>query len=227
MNSTRKAERVAGLLYLLQIPLGVFGIMYISKFLVKPGNVSATISNILAHESMFRLSIVSAILCALITVATAFYIYKILRNVDVTIAKTIVIFTLIVTPISLLNELNNVAVLLLIKNTTIVNSFSDTELQSMILFFLELHKYGMQIIGIFFGLWLLPMGYLVIKSNFIPKIIGVLLLITCFGYLFDFTTFFLFPEIEFVVSEYTWLGEVLMVLWLLTKGINLKNQIQY
>ena len=93
----------------------------------------------------------------------------------------------------------------------------------MVLVFLDLHKYGLQIAGIFFGLWLLPMGYLIFKSTYIPKIIGILLMVTCLGYLADFIIFFLFPDTQIVVSEYTWLGEVLMLLWLLIKGVNIKR----
>ena len=120
--------------------------------------------------------------------------------------------------ISILNELNNIAVLILIKNHEINSGLSANEIQSLVLLFLRLHEYGMQLIGIFFGLWLLPMGYLVIKSNYIPKLIGILLLLTCLGYLFDFLTFLFFADFKIVLSEYTWLGEVLMVLWLLVRG---------
>jgi hypothetical protein len=227
MNSIKTTARIAGFLYLLQIPLGVFGIVYVPKLLVLPENMSATVSNILANEFLFRSSIVSAILCALITVATAVFIYKVLKPVNKAYAKMIVIFTLIVAPISMLNELNNVAILLLLKNPEITTMFSTGQVQSMVSLLLDLHKYGIQIVGIFFGLWLLPMGYLVIKSNYIPKIIGYLLIVTCCGYLIDFTAFFLFPNFGIIISEYTWLGEVLMVLWLLIKGVKLEQFEKY
>jgi hypothetical protein len=93
----------------------------------------------------------------------------------------------------------------------------------MVLMFLDLHQYGLQIAGIFFGLWLFPMGYLVFKSTYIPKVIGVLLIVTCVGYLVDFATFFLDLNFPIIVSEYTWLGEVLMVLWLLIKGADIQK----
>ncbi len=218
MNTNKNTARTAGFFYLLQIPLGVFGIMYIPGFLVIPGNVPATVSNILANEFLFRLSIVSAILCALITVLTAIFISKILKPVNESWAKLITLFAALAAPISMLNELNNVAVLLLVKNSFVVSGYSENQVQSLLSLFLELHKYGMQIIGIFFGLWLFPMGYLIIKSNYIPKIIGILLLVTCCGYLIDFTTFFLFTDFKIKFSEYVWLGEVLMVVWLLIKG---------
>lgn len=221
--SIKATARIAGLLYFLQIPLGVFGIIYIPQVLFVPNDLSATISNILANESMFRMSVVSAIVCALVTVLTAYFIHKVLRPVDKTLARLIVIFTCIVTPITMLNELNHIAILLILKNNEIKAAFSTNQIHSAIRFFIELHHYGLQIANIFFGLWLLPMGYLVIKSGYIPKIIGYLLLLTCFGYLIDFTAFYLFPDFNFKLSEYTWLGEVLMVLWLLLKGVKLEE----
>ncbi len=227
MKSVKTTARVAGLLYLLQIPLGVFGIVYIPKQLIAKGDLASTISNIASNEFLFRLSIVSAILCALLTIGTAVFIAKTLRSVNRHYAKWIVIFTLLVAPITLINELNNVAILHLIKNTDKVVNFPTNEVKSLVGLFLNVHEYGIKIIDIFFGLWLLPMGYLIIKSNYIPKIIGFLLLITCCGYLIDFTTFFLLPDFNVVVSEYVWLGELLMVLWLLIKGVDAEQYAKY
>ena len=221
MPSIERTARIAGFLYLLQIPLGVFGIVYVPKSLIVIGNSEKTVSNILANEFLFRLSIVSAILCALVTIATAVYIYNVLKPINKRHAKWIVIFTLIVAPITMLNELNNVAVLVLLKYPQFSPAFTSDQLYNMVSIFLDLHHYGLQIAGIFFGLWLLPMGYLVFRSTYIPKVIGIFLIVTCLGYLIDFTTFFLYPNFPVIVSEYTWLGEVLMVLWLLIKGVNI------
>lgn len=227
ISSIKRTARIAGFLYLLQIPLGVFGIVYVPKSLIVIGNSEKTVSNILANEFLFRLSIVSAILCALVTIATAVYIYNVLKSVNKKKAKWILLFTLIVAPITMINELNNVAVLVLLKYPQYSPAFSSDQLYNMVSIFLDLHQYGLQIAGIFFGLWLFPMGYLVFKSTYIPKVIGILLIITCIGYLIDFTTFFLFPRFPIIVSEYTWLGEVLMVLWLLIKGVNSKKFVKW
>ena len=91
------------------------------------------------------------------------------------------------------------------------------------MYFLNLHEAGYMIAQIFFGLWLLPLGYLVYKSGFMPKIVGILLIVACFGYLFDVFTFFLVPNFELVISEYTFVGELLMLLWLLIKGVNVEK----
>lgn len=223
ITSIKTTARIAGFLYLLQIPLGVFGILYVPKMLMGTGNMATTAFNILDNEFLFRLSIVSAILCALVTIGTALYIYKVLKYVNENYAKWILLFALIATPISMLNELNNIVVLLLLKSHEYATIFTPGQLHNLISIFLDLHKYGHQIAGIFFGLWLLPMGYLVFKSTYIPKVIGIFLIVTCLGYLIDFTTFFLYPNFGIIISEYTWLGEVLMVLWLLIKGVNVEK----
>lgn len=222
MNTIKSTARIAGLLYLLQIPLGVFGILYLPVQIVDRGSWGNTVSNLLAHETTVRLSIVSAVLCALVTVATAHYIAKVLSPVDRRYARLIRLCTLVAAPLTLANELNHVAVLLLLDQPLMLENFSEAQLQAGVSFFLQLHAAGMQLIGIFFGLWLLPMGYLVIRSGYIPKVIGYFLLLTCAGYLADFFIFFLFPSGHLVISEYTWAGEVMMVGWLLVRGINEK-----
>lgn len=219
MKSMKKTARIAGLFYLLQIPLGVFGIMYIPKALIVPGDWQQTSDNILSNEFMFRLSMVSAILCAFVTVITAIYIRKVLAPVNPRYAKAIYVFALLVVPITLINELSNAGVLLLVKHSLGSQAFTPSQIQELVSVLLSVHAFGMQLIGIFFGLWLLPMGYLVITSTYIPRIIGYFLLLTFVGYILDFVFFFLLPSVPVVLSEFTWLGEVMMVSWLLAKGV--------
>jgi hypothetical protein len=221
----KKTARIAGILYLLQIPLGIFGILYIPESIVVPDNLPATVSNILNQEFLFRLSIVSALICSLVTIATAVYLCQLLKPVHKTYARAIVLFTILAAPITMINELNHIAVLLLAQKYSSVSAWTMApENAALFSLFLELHSYGVQITGLFFGLWLLPMGYLVIRSKYIPAVIGYFLLLTCLGYLVDFTNYFLFPQLHLVVSEYTWVGEVMMVMWLLLKGV---KQIEY
>ena len=213
MNPNRIA-RIAGFLYLLLIPLGVLGIIYIPSTLVVSGDMATTASNIMASEGLFRLGIVSALLVQLVNLAVVLFLYKLLKPVNSSIALLMVIFILLAVPIAMLNELNNAAVLLLLSNAE--------PSHSLMALFLDLHEYGIQIAGMFWGLWLFPMGYLVFKSNYIPKIIGVLLMIGCFGYLADAFTFILFPDLGVTFSEFTFIGEVLLPLWLLIKGVNVE-----
>ena len=221
MNPNKKIARLAGLFYFLQIPLCTFGVLYVSKALIVQGNPASTAHNILAHESLFRLSIVSALLGALDTIVTGVFLYKLFRHVNKSHAKILLACTLVVGPIAMFNELNKAIALLLLKSPTYLSAFSAIQLQTISYAFLDLHKYGIQIAGIFWGLWLFPMGYLVIQSKFIPKIIGIFLLIGFIGYMIDFITFFMFPNFGVIVSEFTFLGEVMMVFWLLIKGVKM------
>jgi hypothetical protein len=215
MNSIQKTARITGLLYLLLIPPSIFSIIYVPSVLIVPGNVSATVSNITAHEMLFRLSIVSALVVQLVNIFVVLLLFKLLKPVNKIHAMFMVIFLLLGVPIALINELNQFAVLLLLNGAD--------KSQTLVSLFLYLHKQGIFIAQIFWGLWLLPMGYLVFKSGFLPKIIGVLLMIGCFGYLIDSFAFFLFPNLNLKVSQYTFIGEFLIALWLLIKGIDVKK----
>ena len=170
----QRTARTAGLLYLLLEPLGILGILYVPETLFVPGDIAATAANIKADETLFRLSIVGAILVQVVNLFVVLYLYKLLRPVNQNMALFMVIFILLAVPIALLNELNNGAVLFIL---------SQPEPSLTLLgLFLDLHEFGIQIAGVFWGLWLFPMGYLVFKSNYLPKVIGLLLMIGCFGY---------------------------------------------
>jgi len=207
--------RFAGFLYFLLIPLGVFGIIYVPSTLIVDGDITSTVSNIASNESLFRLSIAAALLAQLVNIAVVLFLYKILAPVSKTAARVMVLFSLLAVPIAMFNELNNGAVLLLLDDAG--QSLAQVSL------FLNLHEYGIQIAGIFFGLWLFPMGYLVFKSTFIPKVIGILLIIASIGYLADSFIFFLNPGFEPVISEFTFVGEAAMTFWLLIVGVNAKK----
>ncbi len=215
MNSINKTARITGALYLLLLPLGILGILYVPAALIVPGDAPATANNIMANEALFRLSIVSALLVQVVNIFVVLFLYKVLKPVNKNMARLMVIFILLGAPIAMLNELNRGAVLLLLHS-------ADQSYALMTLFF-ELHEYGITIAGIFWGLWLFPMGYLVFKSNYIPKIIGILLMIGCFGYLIDSFTFLLFPNWGVTISQFTFIGELLLPLWLLVKGVNVKQ----
>ncbi|MCL4262030.1 MAG: DUF4386 family protein [Anaerolineae bacterium] len=230
MNSSKKNARsplvyarTAGVLYLLLAPLGIFGILYVPMTLIAPGDAAATANNVIASESLFRLSIVAALMTQLVNLLLVLLLYKLLKPVNKQIAVLMVIFLLAAVPIAMLNELNQVVVLLLLSGAEYLTVFTAVQLQSLSLLFINLHEYGIYIAGIFWGLWLFPMGYLVFRSGFLPRILGVLLMIGCFGYLIDSFTAFLLPGFGVEVAAFTFWGEVLLPLWLLIKGVNVER----
>jgi hypothetical protein len=86
--------------------------------------------------------------------------------------------------------------------------------------FLDLHEYGVHIAQVFWGLWLFPLGYLVFKSRFLPRLLGALLMIGCVGYLIDVGIAVLLPDLDVTVSQFTFIGELLLPLWLVIKGVD-------
>lgn len=211
-HSVQKTAKIAGALYLLLIPLGILGIIYVPATLFVSGDIASTISNIAANELLFRLSIVSAFLVQLVNIFVVLYLYKLLKPVNQSHALLMVLFILLSLPITFVNEIFHIAVLVLLN--------SAEPSHQLVSLFLELHQHGIFVSHIFWGLWLFPMGYLVFKSGFLPKIIGILLMIGCTGYLIDSITHFLLPNFGFTFSEFTFVGELLLPLWLVIKGVD-------
>ena len=221
MNANKTA-RIAGFLYLLLAPLGFFGGMYIPSLIV-PGNAAATVSNIMSHTWLFRFSILSALLTPIVTFLVAFYLYQLFKAVNKNQAVLMVVCTLAALPIAMLNELNHFAVLLLLNSADYLAAFGVNQSYSQVMFFLDLGHYGAEITAIFWGLWLLPLGYLIIKSKYIPNLIGILMIVAGLGYLVDSVSLFLLPTRNIDISQFTFIGEVLLLLWLLIKGVNIEQ----
>jgi len=198
--------------------------MYVPSILIVPGDAATTANNIMASESLFRLSIVSALILQIVNLLLVLVLYKLLKPVNKNHAVLMVIFFLVSVPITMLNELNQFAALLLLSGADYLTVFTTDQLQALVPLFLDLHEYGITIAGIFWGLWLFPMGYLVFKSGYIPRILGILLMIGCFGYLIDSFAIFLLPNYEVNIAIFTFWGEVLFPLWLLIKGVNVQQR---
>jgi hypothetical protein len=218
-----KLARIAGLLYVLLIPLGVFGIIYIPGSFIVSGDGAATASKIMANETLFRFSIVSALLTQLVNLVLVLFLYKLLKPVNKNLAVLMVVFIIVAVPIAMINELNNIIVLLLLNGDGYLSVFSSEQLHSVVLLFLDLHEYGIYLAGIFWGLWLFPMGYLIYKSGFIPKIIGVLLIIACVGYLLDSFIYIMMPDFSFAFSEFLFFGELAISFRLLIMGVDVEQ----
>jgi len=193
-----------------------------SPNLIVPGDAVATVNNIMASESLFRLSIGSALLIQIGHILLVLVLYKLLKPVNKNHALLMVIFYLVGVPIAMLNELNRFAVLLLSSGADYLTAFTAGQLPAQVMLFLDLHERGFFIAGIFWGLWLFPFGYLVFKSGYIPRVLGILLIIAGLGYLIDFVTFFLFPNFP-PIRQFTGWAELVWPFWLLIKGVNVEQ----
>jgi hypothetical protein len=219
-TSPLKIARTAGFLYLIQAILGIFSLMYVTSSLIVSGDVAATIHNITASESLFRLGIVSNILVPTVGIFYVLFLYRLLKPVRKDISVLMVVLALIGVPIGIFNEFTQLGVLQLLSGADYLAVFTTAQLQALAYLFLRLHSYGISLAFIFSGLWLLPLGYLVYTSGFLPKILGVLLIIGGFGYLIDVFAEFLFSDSNLKIGLITGLSEILFLLWLLIKGVN-------
>lgn len=227
MSSPKKLARLAGVLYLILIVLGMFSYLFVSSKLIVPEDTSKTIDNIISSEFLFRSGIVSWLVSETVFLLLASVLYLLLKPVSKNIASLMMVFVMVAVPISFLNELNKLAPLLLLSGADYLSAFASDQLNALVMFFLHLHEYGVHIDGMFFGLWLLPLGYLVFKSGFLPKIIGILLIIGFLGYMIDFFTFFLIPDFNATIEplfQITAIGEFLMAFWLLIKGVKISEK---
>jgi hypothetical protein len=218
--SLRRVARLAGLLYLVGSVTGVFGILY-GPSLVVPGDAAATASNMVASEALFRLSIVSALLDQVIFVFVALALYQLLKVVNRSMAVLMVILLLLSIPIAMLTELNNVAVLVLLSGAASFNVFTADQLHALVSLFLQLHAMGLYISYLIGALWFFPLGYLVFRSGFLPRILGVLLIINGLDYLLVSLAALLFPNVTMALVT-GWV-EVVFALWLLIRGINVEG----
>lgn len=214
MLSIQTFARLTGLLYLLLVPLGYFGIGFVPGLEV-PGDIAATIGNLIANESYVHWAVFSAISIQVIHFALVLFLYKLLHPVNQTIARVMVLLVMVGVPIAMLNEATYGGVLSLLDTAD--------ESTALISLLLALHHYGVMIVQIFWGLWLFPLGYLIFKSTFIPKLIGVTLMIGCFGYVFDSFVYLIDPNFPITLSIYLFWGEMFLTFWLLIMGVNAKN----
>ena len=214
--------RIAGVLYLFIAVSGFFNMMFGPSSLIVLGDVATTVNNIMASESLFRLGIVNDLIAQTVGILLVLALYKLLKPVNKNQALLMVIFALVGIPIVMLNLLNQFAAQLLLSGANYLTVFAADQLQALVMLFLNLDEHGFFIAHIFWGLWLFPMGYLVYKSGYIPRILGILLIIAGFGYLIDFVTFFFVPSFG-PIKMFTFIGEVLFPLWLLIKGVNVEQ----
>jgi hypothetical protein len=218
-KSVNRTARVAGLLYLLVFPFAIFS-LNVRGTLIVPGNGAATASNIMTSEVLFRGGIAAWLVSQTLFIFLLLALYKLLKPVNPNVALHMVVLLLVGVPIALVNELNQVAALLLLSGADNLIASEVGRLHAQVMFHLNLHEYGINIAQIFWGLWLLPFGYLVLRSGFLPPILGVLLMIGCVGHLMDVVTAVMLPHFDVTVTQFTSIGEFLFPLWLVVKGVD-------
>jgi len=222
MEPTDKAARVAGAWYLSLVLIGFFSLMYVPGKLIVRGNAAATAGNILAHETLFRFGILADLVGAVVFILLGLALYRLLVGVNKTHASLMVAFVLISAAIGFMNTLNDIAALTLLRGgADFLSVFDKPRREALAMLFLRLGFQGNVINEIFWGLWLLPFGLLVMRSRFLPRILGVWLIVDCCAYVALSIIGLLLPQyydVAFRSAFPALLGEVAIMLWLLIKG---------
>lgn len=219
----KRTARLAGALYLAIVPFSAFGILYVPSRLVVRGDAAATAQNITAAELLFRSGIVSRLVAHIIFVWLAVVLYQLLKRVNKSHAVLMVALALLSVPIAFGNEVNHLAALRLLSGADYLEAFTSAQLQAQAMLFLDSWDSGILVAQVFWGLWLLPLGYLVFRSGFLPGLLGILVMIAGAGYLVDVVVAMLFPNIDVTISHFTFVGELLFPLWLLFKGVSVEQ----
>lgn len=222
-QALRRTARLAGLQYLVGAVAGGFGFLYVPSVLMVPGDTATTASNILASERLFRLSLVSGLLSQVFLLLLVLTLYKLLKAVHPQRALLMVAFVVVAVPIGCLSLLNPLAALHLLKGADYLAVLGPELRNAQALLSLDLYSLGIVVTEVFWGLWLLPFGLLVIKSGFLPRILGVFLVLASFGYLLDCACQFLAPEFAGLVTPIATtpaaIAELSVISWLLIKGV--------
>ncbi len=226
MSSTMNPGRRAGLLYLIMGLPAPFALIYVPGLLMVHGNAAATAQHIAANQNLLRLAITGQLFSQILFIFTVLALYDLLKGVDPRHASLMKILVLISIPIALLNEVNAIAALELVRNADLLSAFASPQRDALATLFLKLHSEGFSVTQIFWGLWLFPLGLLVYRSGFIPRILGALLIVNSFAYPLETLTFLFQPRWGHAVGQWMLLpqlGELWFILWLLIKGAVPRN----
>lgn len=221
--SNKTKGRMAGVIYLLVVLTGIFSLGYVPNQLIMWNDPTKTFLNIRNAELLFRLGIFSSLICYTSFTFLPISLYAVFKDINKTYAIAMVVLVLVSIPISIMNLQHEFAVLSLIKPQPYLEAFHTHQIQSLVIGYLKQYNDGIHIVSVFWGLWLLPLGYLIIKSGLLPKILGYLLILGCFGYLINFIGNTLDPDYKQNIPAKILrlsgsVGEIGTCLWLLILG---------
>lgn len=227
MNSIQKTARFAGVLYLIITIAATITHFYIPSNIIVPGDAAATANNIMMSQTLFRVGGIGSELVVLLSeILLSIVLYLLFRPVNKTLSLLAAVSRLAMTTIHGINLINYFFVILLLSGTGYLAVFEDGQLNALVMLFLDAHSYGFTIGIAFLTLHVFLLGYLIFKSDYLPRILGVLFVLAGIGYLVDsfalllsstYTTTPAFLAIPIALAE------IAFPLWLLIKGVNVEG----
>ncbi len=230
--SPSSTARIAGLFYLITVVTGIFSLMYVPSQIAVPHNLPATLANIVASPSLYRFGIAAGLVCYTVFLVVPVLLYQLLMPVDRHAAALMVLFAVFNVPIALLSIAKKLDILSLLDRAGHAATISPDQIQAQVMRSLDAYNNGMLIGEIFAGLWLIPFGYLVFRSGFLPRVLGALLIAGGLGYLLTVFGQVLVPDYDQLpIANFdtlpAGLGEIGICLWLLIFGVHRRNQEEF
>ena len=228
MESTKKTARLTGWVYLGVVISGLFVLIYVPGRLFVADNAAATVSNIVAHQTLFRTYILVGVVAELLFVTVVLMLYRLLRDVNQVQAAVMVLLVLLMAPLAFLSSMNQVATLAFARGDALLTVFDKPQRDALAALLITIDDQGTVIAEIFWGLWLLPLGLLVFRSGFLPRFLGVWLIINGLAYVVISMTGLLLPQYVhtvFLIAQPALMGELALTLWLLIVGARVQPSV--
>jgi hypothetical protein len=219
--SPRKTARMAGFFYLIFVLTTVLA-TYVRSSIIVSGDAAATANNIMSSQGLLRLGFVTELVSAVFFLLAAWALYVLLKPVNKNLALLFLLLNLGGVAVECINALNLYAALQFLNGASYLNVFQTGQLQAMAMSFLDLYTSGFAIAQIFFSAWLLPLGYLVYNSHFLPKWLGLLLILDFFGNMSWFLQVFLLPDLLILArpgNVISFIAEIALTAWLLIMAV--------
>jgi Domain of unknown function (DUF4386) len=222
MTSNSNPGRVAGLWYLLLCVLGPLRLMYIPGKLFVHGNAAATANNIAAHQWLFRFGIVADLACAVVLIFLTLAFYRLFKDVDPNLAVQVAIFGGVMPAlINFVGVVSDAAALTIVRGADFLSVFDKPQQDALVMLFLRLRDHQNTVAEILWGVWLFPLAMLVYRSRFLPRFLGIWLIVNGVAYVILSLTGILLPQYQsrvFLIAQPALFGELALMLWLVIKG---------
>ena len=227
LKESKKTARVAGIWYLVLAICSGATWMYLNRTFV-PENAALTARNISSTEFQYILSIIASITGQIAFVFVALYLYRLLKNVNMTQARFMITLVFISVALMFVNILFQTGSLVILERTGYFAAFTKDQVAELSTLLLHLNLIGVYIADLFWGLWLFPLAYLAYRSGLFPEFISYALVLSGIGYITDSFSFIINQELHSILRNYLSipeaLGEVILLLWLLIKGVSVRKE---
>jgi hypothetical protein len=222
LTASQKMARLTGLAYLVVVLAGPFTLMYVPGKLIVPGDATQTANNILAHQGLYQANIIVGLISELAFIAVVLMLYQLLKDVNRRLALLMVLLIMIDVPLAFLGIANEAATLAFLRGGQFLDVFDKPQRDALAMLLVSADRHGALVSQVFWGLWLLPLGLLIRRSGFLPRLLGLWLLVNGLAYLVLSATGLLWPQhlkTVWTVATPAMFGEMALMLWLLVLGV--------